>query len=81
LEGVVKASPDGLSPGEQLDAIYHTLVPLLEEAVRIWNDDIIPALKEEGIIIHTYETLSRSRNIILEIILSRNISSPYPSCI
>jgi len=61
LEGVVKASPDGLSPGEQLDAIYHTLVPLLEEAVRIWNDDIIPALKEEGIIIHTYETLSEEQ--------------------
>ena len=56
-EGVTKASPDGLSPGEQLDAIYHTLVPLLEEAVKTWNDDIIPALKEEGIIIHTYETL------------------------
>ncbi|HPP76723.1 polyphosphate kinase 1 [Methanospirillum sp.] len=61
LEGVVKASPDGLSPGEQLDAIYHTLVPLLEEAVRTWNDDIIPALKEEGIIIHTYETLSEEQ--------------------
>lgn len=61
LEGVVKASPDGLSPGEQLDAIYHTLVPLLEEAVKTWNDDIIPALKEEGIIIHTYETLSEEQ--------------------
>lgn len=61
LEGVVKASPDGLSPGEQLDEIYHTLVPLLEEAVRTWNDDIIPALKEEGIIIHTYETLSEGQ--------------------
>jgi polyphosphate kinase len=56
-EGVVKAPPDGLSPLEQLNAIYNALVPLLDDAVKTWNDDIVPALKEEGIIIHSYDTL------------------------
>jgi polyphosphate kinase len=37
-EGVIKAPPDGLTPGEQLDAIYKALVPLLEESVSVWNE-------------------------------------------
>jgi len=64
-EGVLKAPPDGLSPHEQLDKIYHTLLPLLDESVTTWNDDIIPALKEEGIIIHSYETLSEEQKYYL----------------
>lgn len=56
--GVVKAPPDGLSPHQQLDAIYSCIIPMLEEAVSVWEDDIIPSLKEAGIIIHSYETLS-----------------------
>lgn len=56
-EGVIKAPPDGLSPGQQLDAIYSSLLPLLFESVTIWNDEIIPELKKAGIIIHSYESL------------------------
>ena len=60
-EGVIKAPPDGLTPGEQLDAIYKALVPLLEESVSVWNEDIVPALKNEGILIHSYETLNEGQ--------------------
>ncbi|WP_300039949.1 polyphosphate kinase 1 [Methanospirillum sp.] len=56
-EGVLKAPPDGFTPARLLDKIYEDLFPLLEEQSTIWHDEIIPALKENGIVIHTYETL------------------------
>ncbi|PWR75255.1 polyphosphate kinase 1 [Methanospirillum stamsii] len=60
-EGVLKAPPDGLTPGQQLDAIYQSILPLLQESVSIWNDDIIPELKRAGIIIHSYDTLHENQ--------------------
>ena len=56
-EGVLMAPPDGYSPLDQLNAIYHDLQPLLEESAQIWNESLLPALHKEGIIIHTYESL------------------------
>jgi len=56
-EGVLKSPPDGLTPARLLDKIYEDLFPLLEEQVAIWHDEIIPALRDQGVIIHTYETL------------------------
>lgn len=56
-EGVLKAPPDGLTPARLLDKIYEDLFPLLEEQAAIWHDDIIPGLRDRGIIIHSYETL------------------------
>ncbi|HWQ67871.1 MAG TPA: polyphosphate kinase 1 [Methanospirillum sp.] len=56
-EGALKAPPDGLSPGIQLDEIFKALTPLLEEQASIWHDSIIPALREAGVSIHSYETL------------------------
>lgn len=56
-EGVLKAPPDGFTPARLLDHIFDALTPLLEEQVAIWHDEIIPALRERGITIHTYETL------------------------
>lgn len=60
-EGVLKAPPDGLTPGEQLDAIFRSLVPLLEESSTVWNEEIVPALREEGIIIHSYDALEEGQ--------------------
>jgi len=64
-EGVLKSPPDGYTPARLLDKIYEDLFPLLEEQVTIWHDDIIPALREHGIIIHTYDTLDerQKRNL------------------
>jgi polyphosphate kinase len=56
-EGVLKAPPDGLTPARLLDCIYESLSPLLEEQVAVWDNEIIPALRDQGITIHTYETL------------------------
>lgn len=60
-EGVLKAPPDGLTPSRLLDEISEALTPLLKEQISIWLDDIIPALREQGIQIHTYETLHEAQ--------------------
>ena len=60
-EGVLKAPPDGLTPARLLDGIFEALSPLLEEQGVIWHDLIIPALRDCGITIHTYETLSEGQ--------------------
>ena len=73
LKGVVKAPPDGLSPGQQLDAIYHTLMPVLQESVAIWKDDLVPELAKEGILIHTYDTLDASQKQYLRDYFIREI--------
>ncbi|MBN1167944.1 MAG: polyphosphate kinase 1 [Methanospirillaceae archaeon] len=57
-EGVLKAPADGLTPNQQLDAIYSLLNPLMEELARVWFFDLVPALSEAGIHIHHYEDLS-----------------------
>ncbi|MFH0967071.1 MAG: polyphosphate kinase 1 [Methanobacteriota archaeon] len=60
-EGVLKAPPDGLTPARLLDGIFEALSPLLEEQGAVWHDQIIPALRDSGIIIHTYESLSEGQ--------------------
>jgi len=57
-EGVMNVPADGLSPSQQLDAIYERLTPLVQEMARIWYEEILPDLEEAGIYIHSYETLS-----------------------
>jgi len=56
-KGVLKAPPDGMTPGQQLDAIQKTLLPDLVEQSRCWHEDIHPRLAAAGIHIHKYETL------------------------
>jgi polyphosphate kinase len=48
---------DGRSVQEQLDAMKARILPMLEEHVRTWLEDIEPALAKEGIVIRTYESL------------------------
>lgn len=60
-EGVLKLPPDGLSTMEQIQQIHSDLIPLLQEQSRVWNEEIVPELAENGIIIHTRDTLSKVR--------------------
>jgi polyphosphate kinase len=47
--GVVKTTPDGMTPGEQLEAIRAELVPALEQHADCWANDIRPRLAAEEI--------------------------------
>ncbi len=46
---VQKRSPDGYTPGEQLEAVHRTIAPLLEKARGLLLDDLVPALGARGI--------------------------------
>ncbi|NLV26706.1 MAG: polyphosphate kinase 1 [Methanomicrobiales archaeon] len=72
-KGVLKFPPDGLTPLQQLDEIYKSLQPLLQESVTIWYDEIIPELKNAGIIIHTYDSLQENQKRYLRNFFIREI--------
>lgn len=64
-EGVTELSPDGLTPGEQLQEIRERLLPLLEEQTRCLKSEILPRLESAGIIVASYESLSESERAAL----------------
>jgi polyphosphate kinase len=59
--GITKRSPDGLTAGEQLEAISQEVRLLMRQHARVLNDDILPALEEERILIRDYSRLNRSQ--------------------
>ncbi|MEM8960535.1 MAG: polyphosphate kinase 1 [Acidobacteriota bacterium] len=58
--GVVESPADGMTPSEQLSAIRRQLLPLLESAQSCWQDDLAIKLREEGIDIRPYTSLSNA---------------------
>ncbi|PYP90013.1 MAG: polyphosphate kinase 1 [Blastocatellia bacterium AA13] len=56
--GVSELSPDGMLPAAQLKAINEKLRPMLEEQVRCLNDEVLPGMASNGIIITPYRGLS-----------------------
>ena len=58
IVGIADRPADGLSPREQLVAIYRTVTQLIGQANEYWQR-IKPALKREGIIIQNYSDLGK----------------------
>jgi polyphosphate kinase len=52
--------PGELSPEEQLKAIRERVLPLVEEHSRLLRDEIIPGLKEVGVVIAPYSSLTKT---------------------
>src|SRR5687767_11055297 len=52
-------SPDGLSPAEQLRKLRERVLVLVKEQARCLGEEIIPQLKDTGIAVIPYESLSR----------------------
>jgi polyphosphate kinase len=59
-EGVTELSPDGLTPGEQLQKIRERMLALLEEQMRCLKNEILPKLESVEIVIAPYDSLSES---------------------
>ncbi len=59
--GVVEASPDGLTPAEQLAAVRRATSRLLEEARQCLRDDLLPKLDAAGIHISDYADLNENQ--------------------
>lgn len=49
---------DGLTPREQLVLIQKTLKPMLDELYEHWTNEIVPTLRENNIILHTFDEFS-----------------------
>lgn len=56
---ILETSPDGMSAAEQLRAIRQCLRPMIELQMKCLNQDVLPALAEEGITIRPYDDLNR----------------------
>src|ERR1700736_3455589 len=59
LAAVAAASPDGMSPTEQLKAIRLRVEGLVERQNRLYNTGIVPALSEAGIDIVRADAVSK----------------------
>jgi polyphosphate kinase len=55
----VHPSPDGLTAAEQLEEIRNRLEPMFAEHMRCLREEILPQLEQQGIIVATYDSLSR----------------------
>jgi len=60
-KGALHAPPDGLTPLEQMEAVNHELLPLLEAHGKCWYDDLLPKLKDQGITVHRVDDLDEER--------------------
>jgi polyphosphate kinase len=56
---IEELSPDGMTPAEQLAEIRRRLLPLINDQMRCLNKEILPQLKEAGLELANYESLSR----------------------
>ncbi|MFN8392944.1 MAG: polyphosphate kinase 1 [Bdellovibrionota bacterium] len=56
--GIERPSADGLTPRQQLSAIYQTVKPLVAEQDRLFAREILPALRNEGIYLVQWSDLT-----------------------
>jgi len=73
--GVREAPPDGMSPSFQLSEIHRVLEPMLAQQSDLWEEEIVPALREEGIHILPYGDLPPEEKADLHEYFSREV---YP---
>jgi polyphosphate kinase len=63
--GILKAPPDGMTPGEQLAEIRTRLHPTLEKRAACWKDDLLAKLRDAGIAILSYDNLKKKQRKLL----------------
>ncbi|NOZ49017.1 MAG: polyphosphate kinase 1 [Chloroflexi bacterium] len=71
--GRIEASPDGMSPAEQLAEIRRSLEPMLKQQLQLWSEDILPQLDQQGIHILRYADLKGKQRKLLRRHFKREI--------
>ncbi|HEY0080656.1 MAG TPA: polyphosphate kinase 1 [Pyrinomonadaceae bacterium] len=66
-------SPDGLTAGEQLQAIRERLLPLVAEQMRCLREEVLPQLAAQGIVVAPYGALSEEERARLEAFFMKNV--------
>ncbi|MCP4358124.1 MAG: polyphosphate kinase 1 [Chloroflexi bacterium] len=73
LLGITDTPADGLTPREQLVAIYRTITQLYAESIDYWQKRLQPALAKEGIHILNYKKISKRQKSKLRGYFEREI--------
>ncbi len=63
--GVVEAPPDGMTPVAQLAAKREALLPMLDQSVACWREELKPQLAKAGIHILSYAELKKRQRLLL----------------
>ncbi|HEY8224406.1 MAG TPA: polyphosphate kinase 1 [Pyrinomonadaceae bacterium] len=71
--GFGERSPDGMTPAEQLKAIRNKLSPLLEVQMNCLQQQVLPALAEEGIVIRRYRDLPKREKKVADNYFLENV--------
>ena len=58
--GITSKSIDGLGPADQIAAIRKTVLPMLSNQAKCFQDEILPALKDENIFLLSWDELTPS---------------------
>ena len=53
------AGPDGLSARQAFDAIRQDVLKLIDDQYLLWNDELLPALRMQGVHLHDFKSLSK----------------------
>ena len=75
--GVLAASPDGLTPNEQLNLISSNAAPLRQEAADAYKNEIAPLLQKSGISIRSYDDLTEKQQKDVDTYFHREV---FPLC-
>lgn len=70
---VTKLSPDGLKPDEQLIAIRHALLPIIEQKRKLFLEDLKPHMQQAGIHIHNYDQINSEQRAAMGDYFSQQI--------
>ena len=65
--------PGELSPADQLRVIRERVLPMVDEQSRLLRDEVIPGLKEAGIVIAPYESLTKPEKKRLSDYFMKNV--------
>ena len=52
------SGPDGMSARQTFDAIRQDVLTLIDDQYRLWNDELLPALREHGVHLHDFKDLN-----------------------
>ena len=59
-------SMDGRSPSEQLELIRHEVTGIMAELYRLWREDLMPELRDQGIYILSLEELNPQQKVAVD---------------
>jgi polyphosphate kinase len=70
---VTSVSPDGLTAGQQLQAVRQRLTPLIQQVRQYWRDELVPLLVAQLIHILDYEQLDMQQRAAMRSYFEREI--------